>query len=678
MRIDVNPVIVSDTSVCIKIEDCPNDIFTQQPAVLSNPADTICVGSVIDVPFFSLGVFVNNTYIIQLSDSNGVFPPNPNVLGSKNDDTTYPPGGMPGSVPGLVRAQQQPIPEGCNYLIRVNGTSPNTIGTTYGPFCIRNCDIETNNRQDVSFCIDDVNGGDTLLIVKIAQEEPAAIYTPPNEFLIQLLDFQTFAVINTGVVGGVAATGDTLVELIIPNLPNLFTIGIIPGVYYLRIIATNSDQPWDTLGTLIRLTVGAPNPSPLSIDILDQNHNYVSLNFDGDTSLCFNTALFFVLAPYNPVSSYVWGLNNNPDFYDGAPYNPILFNSLGDYSITVRETNFGCVGPGSEPAVVHVQGFPSVSIIGPFQVCQGDTVDYRVPLNENTYYSWGVNPGIVEDTAGNVTTLYFPDDGSSTISVSAVNQCGNRSNDRTIQVKALPQVSTGNDTTICQDQQLTLSTPGGSNYVFYWLENDSLISQNQSVAVSPDSSTQYVIRVTNFGSLACENTDTINVLIQDPQAGLSDTLYTCDGKGVRIEADTTGDSYLWSTGEISPFILVNDTGWYYVYITFAGQLCPRPDSFYVKTKACFQPPVLVDSFSPNGDGINDAYTPKQTFTYDEFIIIIYNRWGLKVYESLNPYFEWNGNSINGKTLPDGTYFYIANYSHQDKSGTLKGSVTLLK
>jgi hypothetical protein len=80
VRVDQIPIIISDTSICISIINCPNSILTLAPAVISNPTDTVCVGSVIDVPFYSTGVFLNNTYVAQLSDSNGLFPPNPNVL----------------------------------------------------------------------------------------------------------------------------------------------------------------------------------------------------------------------------------------------------------------------------------------------------------------------------------------------------------------------------------------------------------------------------------------------------------------------------------------------------------------------------------------------------------------------------------------------------------------------
>lgn len=677
MRIDITPVLVSDTTICIEVINCPNQIFTLQPPVLSNPTDTICIGSVIDVPFYSTGVFQNNTYIAQLSDSNGLFPPNPNVLGFSNDDATYPPGTIPrGNVPGLVQPQQQPIPPGCNYFLRVISSSPSTIGNVYGPFCIRNCDIETNERTDVSFCIDNENGGDTLLTVDVGMDPPPAEYFVPNEFQIQLLDFMGFSVINTGVVGSVAAISDTTVQLSIPILPLLGTVGLIPGTYYMRIVSTNSDQPWDNLGTLVRLTIGAPNPTPLSIDIVNPTTG-LSLNFDGDTTICNEEALFFRLSPYNPSSSYVWSLNNDPNFFEGGPFNGILFNAPGNYTVGVTETNFGCVGPGSSIAFIEVRDLPSATVIGPTQVCLGDTVEYNVPLSENTYYEWGINPGLIIDSLSNTSFLYFSQPGTTVITMSTVNECGNRNSSRNITVRPPPEILTNNDTTICVDEPVLLTTVEGSNYNYFWSEGQDILTQEREFEVQPDTTTTYYIRVTNFGSLACESIDSVTVQVSYPDTGQVYELSICEGEQVLLMPDTVASVYVWNTGQTDAFITVQDSGWYFVNLFFENEVCSSVDSFYVKIKPCFQPLILPNVFSPNGDGFNDVFTAGQTFTYEDFAITIWNRWGIKVYESVNPYFEWNGNDMNGDKLPDGTYFYVASLKHLDEEDLQKGSVTIL-
>jgi len=685
VRIDIIPALISDTSVCIEIIDCPPEIITLMPAVVSNPLDTLCIGSVIDVPFYSEGLFINNTYTIQLSNADGTFPQFPIILGSAADDSNYPIGSIPpGSVPGLVSPvnPNQSIVPGCNYFIRIVSNSPLAIGTTYGPFCIRECDIESNNRQDVSFCIDNINGGDTLLTVEIHSWEEIAEYPPPNEFLIQVLDFQSFAIISTGILGGVEASGDTTVQIQIPILPLLGTVGLMPNVYYMRIIATNSTQNWDTLGTVIRLTIGAPNPTPLSIELLDP-FTGVLLQTDGDTTICRNEGLYFLLVPFNSQSSYVWSLVSEfpPSTLNitDAPLNAILFNQTGNYSISVVETNFGCVGPGSDIYEIQVLGPPDVNILGDAIVCKGDTADYRVTLNEDSYYRWSSTNSLVIDSLNNESVVYFPQEGTATLTINALNQCGERTLEKTISVRPLPIANAGADTTLCEEGEVNLETPAGQGYNFAWTFNEEEVSNQRLFSSSVAEETMIVITVTGPAPAQCKASDTAFVFIETPPFGQLDTVELCKESEVFLLADTTAIAYLWSTGETGPVISVSDSGYFQVILFFDDQLCYRVDTFFVMPIPCFEPFDLPNAFSPNGDAFNETFKAGTTFFYNSFSIVIYNRWGQLVFESANPFFEWNGSDTNGNTLPEGTYFYVAKVSHTNNYELeKKGTVTLLR
>ncbi|PKR82181.1 hypothetical protein CW751_02290 [Brumimicrobium salinarum] len=66
---------------------------------------------------------------------------------------------------------------------------------------------------------------------------------------------------------------------------------------------------------------------------------------------------------------------------------------------------------------------------------------------------------------------------------------------------------------------------------------------------------------------------------------------------------------------------------------------------------------MVNSFTPNGDGVNDFFTVNASNT-TSFEIVILNRWGNVVFESDNPNFQWDGTvDNNGTECNDGTYFY---------------------
>lgn len=64
---------------------------------------------------------------------------------------------------------------------------------------------------------------------------------------------------------------------------------------------------------------------------------------------------------------------------------------------------------------------------------------------------------------------------------------------------------------------------------------------------------------------------------------------------------------------------------------------------------------LPDAFTPNGDGINDTFQPSGTF-FDNFQMIIFNRWGQSIYETTDATRGWDG-TVGGERAPQGQYIY---------------------
>ena len=88
---------------------------------------------------------------------------------------------------------------------------------------------------------------------------------------------------------------------------------------------------------------------------------------------------------------------------------------------------------------------------------------------------------------------------------------------------------------------------------------------------------------------------------------------------------------------------------------------------------------IPEGFSPNGDGVNDLIIIRGIDYYPQNSIVIYNRWGIKVYEA-SPYKnDWDGRSmrglrVGGDELPVGTYFYLLDLG--DGSKVIKGTFYL--
>jgi hypothetical protein len=272
-----------------------NNIRTIKPVVLYGP-DTACIQSAIDVPFWSSGEYRGgNSYVAELSDANGSFAL-PNIIGSLVDSLTYDSTVLP--LPGIVSGIIPNVPPGCNYYIRVVSTSPAITPPStdyYGPFCLRQCDILTNDTTNLHFCISS-SGDDTTISLKINRWNNNAQYAPGDSFQVQILSSTTYAVLNTGTFGTIVSNTDTTLKLTISGLQQLVNLLGSPGTgeYYMRLVALHSSTPWNTLGTLIRLTIGSID-SPAMIRVLD-------------TLLCANAGgtVFFFADPPNIHSNYQW------------------------------------------------------------------------------------------------------------------------------------------------------------------------------------------------------------------------------------------------------------------------------------------------------------------------------------------------------------------------------------
>ncbi|MDB5228082.1 MAG: hypothetical protein JWN78_2275 [Bacteroidota bacterium] len=82
---------------------------------------------------------------------------------------------------------------------------------------------------------------------------------------------------------------------------------------------------------------------------------------------------------------------------------------------------------------------------------------------------------------------------------------------------------------------------------------------------------------------------------------------------------------------------------------------------------------LPNTFTPNGDGQNDLYTPIHPYRFvDKIDMKIYNRWGNLVFQTSDPEISWNGNDYKtGKPLFTGVYYYVCDVYYQTIEGSKK-------
>ena len=108
-----------------------------------------------------------------------------------------------------------------------------------------------------------------------------------------------------------------------------------------------------------------------------------------------------------------------------------------------------------------------------------------------------------------------------------------------------------------------------------------------------------------------------------------------------------------------------------------------PQATSTSNESCVkhEPIIFVpNAFIPTGDA-NIIFKPILTYpATDSYLLVIYDRWGHKVFETKDVNEGWNGTSNNsGEMNPVGTYIYsIIFKSTSDEEFKKRGKVTLIR
>jgi gliding motility-associated-like protein len=226
----------------------------------------------------------------------------------------------------------------------------------------------------------------------------------------------------------------------------------------------------------------------------------------------------------------------------------------------------------------------------------------------------------------------------------------------TVTVKPSPRVQLPNDTLLCRGASLALNAYPGFKADYLWStgSTDSLITVHETGT--------YWVQVSNTCGTA---QDTFRLAVLDPpSATLRDTLLCDEWTYVlRVHADSA--SYLWNTGDTVPYFTPKHSGTYSVQITNpCGQIQDRAE---IEIRPCLCNVWIPNSFSPNGDGVNETFEIKAECPEFNFTLDIFNRWGEHVHHQTDLQNPWTG-TFQGKPLPAGVYTYRIQYEGRDQQG----------
>ncbi len=221
------------------------------------------------------------------------------------------------------------------------------------------------------------------------------------------------------------------------------------------------------------------------------------------------------------------------------------------------------------------------------------------------------------------------------------------------------------------DLTATAVTSGSTSGLTYTYFTDASASSSLTDATAVDASGTYYIVGTDAG---CSDTTAVSVTIKTtPSVTATNNSPVTVGEDVDLFASTiTGATYSWtgpnSFTSITQSPIISDAsmldeGIYAVVATLDG--CTSEAS---ETSVIVNPldVTVPEAFSPNGDNVNEYFVVENLEYYTNNKIVIFNRWGDKIYEA-NPYEnDWDGHLAKGKDVPVGTYFYILDLGEDGK------------
>lgn len=167
---------------------------------------------------------------------------------------------------------------------------------------------------------------------------------------------------------------------------------------------------------------------------------------------------------------------------------------------------------------------------------------------------------------------------------------------------------------------------------------------------------------------------------------LKDTLEPLDDFVTLTNSSKQGVKWLWKFGngdtssEFEPIYSYPESGTYIIQLV-AENIWKCQDSIELGiTVDPFITMYIPNSFTPNGDGINDTWKIKGFNEGREYAVRVFDRWGGLLFYSNDLKTSWDGTDARTSTLvPGGVYIYQVKYYYgKDQVIEKKGEITVVR
>ncbi|UPT65320.1 MAG: gliding motility-associated C-terminal domain-containing protein [Sphingobacteriales bacterium JAD_PAG50586_3] len=383
-------------------------------------------------------------------------------------------------------------------------------------------------------------------------------------------------------------------------------------------------------------------------------------------------------------------INSQTGVITGTP------NALGQYvfSVCVDEYRNGVyIGTTTRDMQLNVVDC-QITVISAFTTPTGtcgNDVSFTNSSSGATSYFWDFGVSGTNADTSNIAepTFTFPGAGTYTVTLIAQDPNGAACNDTLeVDVTVNPPyvINAGPDVSFCSGLGAVIGPQGSlPGVTFSWSPGTSLSSTTaQNPQASPSQTSTYIVTATN--AEGCIATDSVTVFVGQFPTSVVDTSLSadCDGWLLTLSTptlDTSSYSVTWvftldSTVANGPTVVRNfnfgDTTSVTVYLVDPSGGCSDTlvlNDLLPPTGTFFTLPV-PNIFTPNGDAFNECFKPNILPGFEEcYTMVIYNRWGIKVFETDADNTCWNGKiKSDGANASDGVYYYIMDFKGTKYNG----------
>ena len=294
------------------------------------------------------------------------------------------------------------------------------------------------------------------------------------------------------------------------------------------------------------------------------------------------------------------------------------------------------------------------------------------------------NPNIANPTANPTNTTTY------VVTVKDTTGCPAVKDSVTVTVSPKPSVSFMPDYfNGCEPHTVNFTDYSAPNIIdWYWDLGDGNTSNVKNPTHSYDAGV-YTVALTVTTGDGCKGTFTANNLITSYPSPIAyfdpvPAVTTIDAPTITFNnMSTNGATWFWDFGDPAsgadnnstfqnPTHTYSSDGVFIVWlVVYSADGCV--DSISRQVMVIIDEIEIPNVITPNGDGFNDYFYIKNIDKMRSSRLIIYNRWGQKVFE-MDSY----DNSWDAKGHPDGVYFWTLEYSTFFREAKEHGTVTVLR